>query len=81
MPEATPGGILLPIEWDTNARELPSIGEIISIGPVAQRKLSVKQGDSVIFTKFAGVPLQRLLEPNVFYVLLRAQDVLAQVRE
>jgi len=55
--EKSPGGILLP----DAAREKPSRGEVLAVGPGAWNKdhtarvpMSVKVGDIVVFSKWSG---------------------------
>ncbi|MFN3420308.1 MAG: co-chaperone GroES [Armatimonadota bacterium] len=58
--EKTPGGIILP---DT-AKEKPQEGVVIAVGPGKllengeRRPVSVKEGDIVIFSKYAGTEIK-----------------------
>jgi len=72
----TAGGIVLP---DT-ARDKPQRGEVVAIGDGHVRKdgtrvpLTVKEGDRVIFTSYAGDDIEIGDEK---YLLLRESDILA----
>jgi chaperonin GroES len=74
--ERTTGGIVLP---DT-ARDKPQRGEVISVGDGHVRKdgkktpLTVKPGDKVIFSSYAGDDITINDEE---YLLLRESDILA----
>ena len=58
--EKTPGGIIIP---DT-AKEKPSEGEVIAVGPGARDdagkiiELDVKVGDRILFGKWSGTEIQ-----------------------
>jgi chaperonin GroES len=58
--EKTPGGIIIP---DT-AKEKPSEGEIVAVGPGARNEkgeivpLEVKEGDRVLFGKWSGTEVK-----------------------
>jgi chaperonin GroES len=74
--DRTAGGIVLP---DT-ARDKPQRGEVVAVGDGHVRRdgkkvpLSVREGDSVIFSSYAGEEI-RVGEED--YVLLRESDILA----
>ena len=74
--ERTTGGIVLP---DT-ARDKPQRGEVIAVGDGHVRKdgkktpLTVKAGDKVIFSSYAGDDITINDEE---YLLLRESDILA----
>jgi chaperonin GroES len=76
----TKGGIILPDQ----AREKPSEGTIISIGPGkrgANGELippRIKEGDTVIYSKYAGTEIKI---NNVDHVLLRESDCIARTSE
>lgn len=75
--ERTKGGIVLP---DT-AKEKPQQGEVIAVGPGAweegkRRPLEVKEGDRVIFSRYAGTEVK--IEGEEF-LLLSERDILAVV--
>lgn len=74
--DRTAGGIVLP---DT-ARDKPQRGEVVAVGDGHVRRdgkkvpLTVREGDSVIFSSYAGDEI-RVGEEE--YVLLRESDILA----
>ncbi len=73
--EKTAGGIIIP---DT-AKEKPQRGEVIAVGKgrVAEdgkvTPLEVKEGDSVLFSKYSGTELK--LDGHE-YLMIREDDVL-----
>jgi chaperonin GroES len=76
--EVTKSGIVLP---DT-AKEKPQEGEVIAVGPGRMTDegkritMELKQGDRVIFAKYAGTEV-KLDETE--YLILRESDVLAKL--
>lgn len=72
----TAGGIVLP----DSAKDKPQRGEVISIGDGHVKKdgtrvaLTVKEGDRVIFSSYAGDEIKINDEE---YLLLRESDILA----
>ncbi|MFZ5815209.1 MAG: co-chaperone GroES [Bacillota bacterium] len=76
--ERTKGGILLP---DT-AKEKPQLGKVLAVGPGrlldnGQRQpLDVKEGDTVLFSKYAGTELKVDGEE---LLLISDRDILAIV--
>ena len=74
--DRTAGGIVLP----DSARDKPQRGEVVAIGDGHVRRdgkkvpLTVREGDSVIFSSYAGDEI-RVGEEE--YVLLRESDILA----
>lgn len=78
--EVTAGGIVLP----ETAKEKPQKGKVLSVGPGDRDedgdyiKMDVKEGDTVLFAKYAGTEIkidgQKLL-------ILRESDLLAIVVE
>ncbi len=74
--EKTPGGIVLP---DT-AKEKPTVGEIIAVGPGRVldngQKIApeVKKGDKVIFSRYGGTEVKIDGEE---YLIMRESDILA----
>jgi chaperonin GroES len=74
--ETTRGGIVLP---DT-AKEKPQEGTVVAVGPGrtldngSRVALEVKEGDIVIFAKYAGTELKH---EDVEYVIMRESDLLA----
>ena len=75
--EMSKGGIILP---DTASKEKPVEGVVIAVGPGKVSKdgarvaLSVKAGDKVLFSKYAGTEVK--IE-NVTYQVMREEDILA----
>lgn len=68
--EKTSGGIIIP---DT-AKEKPQRGEVIAVGPGKDGEaMTVKNGDIVLYGKYAGQELQ--LE-GVDYLIMREDDIL-----
>ena len=74
----TKGGIIIP---DT-AKEKPKEGQVISVGTGKvkddgkREPLSVKEGDRIIFTSYAGTEIK--LEGEEF-LIMREEDVLGVV--
>ncbi len=70
------GGIFIPQQ----AQEKPQLGKVIAVGPGNMNKegervaLQVKEGDTVLFTKWAGNEIKELGEGRI---LIREVDVLA----
>jgi chaperonin GroES len=79
--EKTAGGILLP----DSARNKPQKGKVLAVGPGKTlkdgtvRPLQVKEGDTVLFTNWAGDEFKESHGKNV--LLMREEDVLAVVNE
>lgn len=78
--QKTPGGIVLP---DT-AKEKPKQGKVVSVGTGRQLKdgtivpLTVKVGDRVIFSSYAGEEF-KLGDREL--LLMREEDILAVIEE
>lgn len=75
--ETTAGGIILP----GNAQEKPQIAEVIAVGPggIVDGKevvMTVKEGDKVITSKYAGTEVKIDGEE---YNIVRQNDILAVV--
>jgi chaperonin GroES len=76
--EKTSGGILLP----DNAKEKPQIGKVIAVGDGrttkdgVKRPLTLKVGDKVYFTSWAGEDYKPAGE-NL--VVMREEDILAVI--
>ncbi len=74
----TPSGLVIP---DT-AKEKPQMGEVIAVGPGAlnddgeRMPMEVKEGDKVLYSKFAGTEVKIDGED---YLVLSARDLLAIV--
>jgi len=80
--EKTKGGILLP---DT-AKNKPQKGKVLAVGAGTlskdgtRRPLQVKEGDTILFTAWAGDEFKER-ESNDVILLMREGDVLAVVDE
>jgi chaperonin GroES len=78
-PEKTAGGIVLP---DT-AKNKPQKGKVVAAGPGrllkdgTRRPLQVKEGDTVLFTAWAGDEFKD--KSSQATLLMREEDVLAVV--
>jgi len=78
--EKTKGGIIIP---DT-AKEKPQQGEVIAVGngkileDGSVRKLDVKVGDKVIFSKYAGTEVKIEGEE---YLIMREEDILGVIEQ
>ena len=75
--ETTKGGIILT----GSAKELPSMAEVVSVGPGGNVDgkdivMTVKVGDKVITSQYAGTKVN--LE-DVEYIVVRQSDILAIV--
>ena len=69
--EKTAGGLFIP---DT-AKEKPLVGKVVAVGPgTADVKMEVKEGDTVLYGKFAGTELNI---DGVDYLIMRQNDILA----
>jgi len=78
--QVTKGGIVIP---DT-AKEKPIEGRIVAVGPGKmsdagiRMALQVKEGDKVLFGKYAGTEIKIEGEE---YLMMREEDVLAVIAE
>ena len=78
--EKTKGGIIIP---DT-AKEKPIQGKVIAVGKGALDKdgklipLEVKEGDTVLFGKYAGTEIK---VEGTDYLIVRENDILGIVQE
>ena len=75
--ETTKSGIVLP----GAAKEKPQMAEVVAVGPGGvvdgkEIKMSVKAGDKVIYTKYAGTEVKMDGEE---YILVKQSDILAIV--
>ena len=77
--EMTAGGIILP----ETAKEKPQEGEVIAAGPGKlddsgkRVKMEVKEGDRVLYAKYAGTEIK--LEGTEKVLILKESDILALV--
>jgi chaperonin GroES len=78
--QVTKGGIVIP---DT-AKEKPIEGKIIAVGPGKmsdagnRMTLQVKEGDRVLFGKYAGTEIKMESEE---YLMMREEDILAIITD
>ncbi|MBS7542089.1 co-chaperone GroES [Ancylobacter oerskovii] len=76
--EKTAGGIIIP----DSAKEKPSQGEVVSVGPGARDEsgklvpLDVKAGDKVLFGKWSGTEVKL---DGVDYLIMKESDVMGIV--
>ena len=71
--EKTASGIVLPGQ----AKEVPQIAEVIAVGPGTDEvTMSVKKGDKVIFSQYAGTEVKYEGET---YIIVSNNDLLAVV--
>lgn len=76
--ETTAGGIVIP---DT-AKEKPQRGEVLAVGPGKtgedgkKQPMELKQGDKVLFAKYAGTEVKI---DGVEYVIMAERDILAVI--
>ena len=76
--EKTAGGIIIP----DSAKEKPSQGEIVAVGPGKVgddgklQAMTVKKGDKVLFNKYAGTEIQLAGEDHL---IMREDDILGIV--
>ncbi len=77
--EVTASGIILP----ETAKEKPQEGEVLAVGPGRRDEggkripMDVKEGDRVLFAKYAGTEVK--LETDRKVLVLRESDILAIV--
>lgn len=77
--EVTASGIVLP----ETAKEKPQEGEVLAVGPGRRDEdgdripMDVKEGDRVLFAKYAGTEVK--LESDRKVLVLRESDILAIV--
>ncbi|PIU53895.1 MAG: co-chaperone GroES [Deltaproteobacteria bacterium CG07_land_8_20_14_0_80_60_11] len=78
--QVTKGGILIP---DT-AKEKPIEGKVIAVGPGKmsdagnRMPLQLKEGDRVLFGKYAGTEIKMEDEE---YLMMREEDILAVIND
>jgi chaperonin GroES len=78
--QVTKGGIVIP---DT-AKEKPIEGKVIAVGPGKmsdagnRMALQVKEGDRVLFGKYAGTEIKTEGEE---YLMMREEDILAVITD
>ena len=75
QPEKTPGGIIIP---DT-AKEKPSEGEVVAVGPGRRDEtgklipIDVKPGDRILFGKWSG---NDVIIDGEDYLIMKESDIL-----
>ncbi len=78
--ETTKGGIIIP----DSAKEKPMEGEIIAVGKGKKTedgkvvKLDVKEGDRVLFSKYAGTDVKI---DDVEHLIMREDDILGIIEK
>ena len=78
--QVTKGGIVIP----DSAKEKPIEGKIISVGPGkmsdagSRMALQLKEGDRVLFGKYAGTEIKMEGEE---YLMMREDDILAIIAD
>ena len=78
--ESVRGGIIIP----DSAKEKPQEGEVIAVGKgkISEegkvRPLDVKEGDRILFGKYAGTEVK--IE-NVEHLILREEDILGVIEK
>jgi len=77
--DKTTGGILLP----DNAKQKPQKGTVLAVGPGKLSKngnrtaLQVKEGDTVLFTSWAGDEFKERSKVDETILVMHEEDVLA----
>ena len=75
----TRGGILIP----DSAREKPKRGKVVAVGPGPRDKdgkrqaLEVKEGDKVLFSKYAGTEIK---VDDVGHLFMKEDDILGIIQ-
>jgi chaperonin GroES len=71
--EKTAGGLFIP---DT-AKEKPLAGKVIAVGPgTSEVKMEVKEGDTVLYGKYAGSELHI---DGTDYLIMKQSDIMAVI--
>lgn len=76
--EVSPGGIVIP----QTARQKPIEGEVVAVGPGRilesgnRALMSLKAGDRVVFSSYAGVEVN---DDGEEYLVLKERDILTKV--
>ena len=68
--EKTAGGLFIP---DT-AKEKPLMGKVVAVGPGTSEKMEVKEGDQVLYGKYAGTEIN---VDGTDYLIMKQSDILA----
>ncbi|MBK5246096.1 MAG: co-chaperone GroES [Peptostreptococcaceae bacterium] len=73
--EKTKSGIVLPGQ----AKEQPQMAKVVAVGPgTSEDKMELKEGDIVIFSKYAGTEIKFEGEE---YTIMSQKDILATVKK
>lgn len=73
--EKTKSGIVLPGQ----AKEQPQMAKVVAVGPgTSEDKMELKEGDLVIFSKYAGTEIKFEGEE---YTIMSQKDILATVNK
>lgn len=73
--EKTKSGIVLPGQ----AKEQPQMAKVVAVGPgTSEDKMELKEGDVVIFSKYAGTEVKFEGEE---YTIMSQKDILATVNQ
>jgi len=73
--EKTKSGIVLPGQ----AKEQPQMAKVVAVGPgTSEDKMELKEGDVVIFSKYAGTEIKFEGEE---YTIMSQKDILATVNK
>ncbi len=73
--EKTKSGIVLPGQ----AKEQPQMAKVVAVGPgTSEDKMELKEGDVVIFSKYAGTEVKFEGEE---YTIMSQKDILATVNK
>ena len=73
--EKTKSGIVLPGQ----AKEQPQMAKVVAVGPgTSEDKMELKEGDTVIFSKYAGTEVKFEGEE---YTIMSQKDILATVNK
>lgn len=72
--ETTKSGIVLP----GTEKEKPQQAEVVAVGPGTEKvKMEVKEGDKVIYTKYAGTEVK---DDDESFIIVSQSDVLAIIQ-
>ena len=73
--EKTKSGIVLPGQ----AKEQPQMAKVVAVGPgTSEDKMELKEGDVVIFSKYAGTEIKFEGEE---YTIMSQKDILLKVEQ
>lgn len=81
--ETTAGGVVLP----DSAKKRPQKGKVLAVGAGkvgkdgTRRPMQIKEGDTVLFTSWAGDEFKEHGKPRETILVMREEDVLAVIDE